>query len=258
MERQGITIQSVSFFLVSCVMAAEPSTAADILTHLKRFISEYSDDDIDGKRLDGWTELYYDSLVRSAGQVSKAAVECANQLIQFGHILRPCDWDYPDLNQVAFLLEIYLITGGNPNEIGPSGECLIIFALNLITFALRIDSDTLDARQELSVRLLASLIRAGAFFEDIVMFRDCYDCIGTLDFMAFKLGIWDIWNDALKVCGLHSGAVSRESHRMSVIFRRLRGATRTSVDEVDIIGDLDCSGLRRRNIRGRHRDDAEE
>lgn len=276
-EREGVTISTFSSVLASCIVHAEPNTAADILFHLKHFTSDSTDEYIDEDSLHlGWTSFYEELSKMDGYKRWNIGLSSARLLIDHGHVLRPYGWlNVDDMAQTVFLMEIYLSLGGSPNASAPGHPSILLFALNLIAHlcvenpktqvSTVIANDDLQNYHEVevrsgidyqrwiqdresSVKLLASLILAGASFTGVIFWDDLFNMdTDTMCSLASMLGIQDIWEDALKKCGLDPTAVFIRGNRYRAKERKLWYASRTGVDVENIVQYSNYPSLRLRN-----------
>lgn len=176
----------------------------------------------------------------------ESIIQRTTLLIEFGIPLLPFQgMEINDPGRSAFLLDLYLRTGGDPNGLDEHGRLGIISILEAV-----------NSRNDPCPCLgkLMSLIRAGA---DVyhVQSRDDPESARTLTDIAYDLDVEDLWFEALERCGLNVDDVCDESDRRLEEHRRLHGAKRTGVD-VSIITDRPYSGLKyRRNGRKIARND---
>ncbi|TPX07912.1 uncharacterized protein E0L32_010367 [Thyridium curvatum] len=262
-EQDEITIITASSILTPVILRAEPDTAVDILDHLKHFTSNITDEtNMDSYLSLGWNNFYADLLKmharrQSCQEVWHTAVSSARRLIESGHTLRPFCWTGLDhLGQTTCLIDLYLETGGDPNEPAPSGDHPFLFALKLVLHS-NIKDEIKDSQTQHSGELNDDDTEAEDNYSNCVSDRDlcvklcsgCHKCFAmSLTDVAFEVDIGGIWAEALEQCGLDPSAVLEESDRRLAKHRKLNGASRTGVDVDTVVGEHEAPGLRRRNI----------
>ncbi|KAJ2979054.1 hypothetical protein NQ176_g3478 [Zarea fungicola] len=258
-ESYGITIGRTSDYITSFVLTVGQSKARDVLVCLTDFSPDPTDE-LSNKNSfrGGWSNFYGDvKHLLHTKEAMDEVVSASHLLIEFGHTLQPFGGiELHNLEETIFLMEIYLITGGNPKGFVSNGDTIIFFALQLIAEIFTEDSGTKDnedgddddaenyhefesnrdcedhcwTQRELSVILLVMLLSTGAYCGGTIICSEDYRTHSfTLSQFAFEHGILDIWNDALIKCGYDPLAVCLAENSHSVAARKLCGADRTGV-----------------------------
>lgn len=284
-ERKGITIPIFSTVLVSCVVAADPSTAKDILHYLERFASDVIDEeDAREEFSQGWQTFYilYRDLISTETDTTELmhdAVSCASILIDCGHHLRPFEWDIADLEQTVFLMQIYIKTRGSSYTTeGPEVEDLLVFALYYVSVTLSwdglcdifltnvftqqvvqksaypADGEHRAIHRRRCLELLVILLSTRAPFSRLFTSERavfCYICF------ASELGIVDVLDIAMRAVGIDLHSLHADMHQDLVTVHKLHFAFRSAVDTTPLAYQHDMSGLRYRKTSRTCVDDVE-
>ncbi|RYP68389.1 hypothetical protein DL769_005517 [Monosporascus sp. CRB-8-3] len=170
--------------------------------------------------------------------------------LEYGATLRLFRWRrYDNMEMNKSLLNLYLDTGGDPNQLTEDGDPPLLFALTLLSRS--------DIEPDIS--LVTILISAGADIYYIDDKDNDAENARTITDWAFALEVEDLWETALDECGLDIASVYAESDRRLQDHRRLRGATRSGVDVESITEPGPSSELRQRaGQAGRRREKSKE
>ncbi|KAI2603675.1 hypothetical protein GGR54DRAFT_457379 [Hypoxylon sp. NC1633] len=180
--------------------------------------------------------------------------ECETLAIQFlqsiGMKLRLFSWfgarkDYDtDARYHEFCLDACLTAGANPSaDLGWDTQVVPLeLAVSILSWILE-SQENRHEKGEVTPRLLVLLIKAGA---DVSYVREVVGRPQSITDLASKVGIADLWEEALRECGLNPKVVYREDEKRRAACRRLHQAERSGVDVESIIEASYMDGLRHR------------
>ncbi|KAK3331706.1 hypothetical protein B0T19DRAFT_85691 [Cercophora scortea] len=211
----------------------EPQSVEDILHLLESRFQISSKPEISYLR--GWFRFYLCETrdTHQATVPDRRVIDCAQVLQKYGATIDPFElFNEKNIDRTEYLVNLYLATGGSPNQVNELGGSLLLVALYFLS------NCRIEAR---SPRILVSLIRAGA---DI-------HYIGASSWISLfnhaeDYGVGDLWVRALSECGYDVLDVFYKSERRKRRYYLLDGVVLTGVDINDVVDECSTSGLRRR------------